>query len=148
MQYTYEFEVFENEGRFIAYPFDMDGATQGRDIREVALMAADWLRSDMEHRLLHDIKIPVATFGNRPVEGGMVMLMSVEAAIAQIKRLSAAEAARMLGVSPSRVTHMIKAGILESFKDGHRSWVTLQSVEARLSKPRSAGRPRKQLVRT
>jgi hypothetical protein len=146
MQYTYEFELFKSGGVLIAYPFDMDGATQGRDVKEAALMAADWLRADIEHRLMYGIEIPTATFGNQPAEGGTVMVVSVEAAIDHIKRVSAAEAARMLGVSPGRVTHMIKAGLLEAFKDGHRAWVTLHSVEARLSEPHPAGRPRKQAV--
>jgi len=146
MQYTYEFEVFSSEGWLLAYPFDMEGATSGKDAQEVALMAADWLRTDMEHRLMYDVAIPEATFGNQPKEGGYIMVVSIEAGLDTIERVSASEAARMLGVSPARVTHMIKSGLLEAFKDGHKTWVTLDSVNVRLAEPRSAGRPRKEPV--
>ena len=57
--------------------------------------------------------------------------------------MTAAEAARALGVSPSRVSHMIRDGLLESFKYGHNTWVTGYSVEARLRERPPAGRPKR-----
>jgi predicted RNase H-like HicB family nuclease len=143
MQYTYEFEVFESEGWFIACPFDMSGATQGKTMEETSLMAADWLRTDIEHRLMHGVDIPTATFGNTPEEGGVIMVVSVDVELGRVPRVSASEAARILGVSPARVTHMIRDGLLEAFRDGHRTYVTRSSLEARLAAPRSSGRPRK-----
>ena len=38
------------------------------------------------------------------------------------------------------------ANQLEAFCEGHRTWVTIGSVEARLNEEHKAGRPRKQLV--
>jgi predicted RNase H-like HicB family nuclease len=146
VQYTYEFEIVRSEGWYVAVPFGMDGATQGKDIAETCLMAADWLRAEIEHRLLHGLAIPPATFGNEPVEGGSCMVVSVEAGLDSIRRVSASEAARTLGVSPSRVTHMIRDGLLEAFKDGHKTYVTVASIEARLAEPRKSGRPRKELA--
>jgi predicted RNase H-like HicB family nuclease len=146
MQYTYEFELFESDGWFIAYPYDMEGATQGATVKEAALMAADWLRTEIEHRLIHELSIPDATFGNAPKEGGSRMIVSVEAGLDQIATVSASEAARILGVTPGRVTHMIRDGQLESFKNGHKTSVTRASIDVRLAAPRSAGRPRKELA--
>jgi predicted RNase H-like HicB family nuclease len=146
MQYTYEFEIAQSEGWYVALPFGMDGGTQGKTIEEASLMAADWLRMEIEHRLMHELDIPVATFGNAPVKGGTCMIVSVEAGLSSVRRVSASEAARMLGVSPSRVTHMIRDGLLEAFRDGHRTYVTLASVEARKAKPHKSGRPRKVLA--
>ena len=146
MQYTYEFEVLKSEGWFVAYPFDMEGATQGKDMKEVAEMAADWLRIDIEHRLMHNVGIPEPTFGNSPKEGGTIMVVSIEAGLNTIRKVSASEAARLLGVTPGRVTHMIDTGLLEAFKDGYNTWVTLDSVNVRLASPRKAGRPRKELA--
>jgi predicted RNase H-like HicB family nuclease len=145
MQYTYEFEIAESDGWFVAMPFDLDGATQGKTIAEVSLMAADWLRADIEHRLIHGLDVPVATFGNEPIEGGARTIVSVDAGLNTVRTVSASEAARMLGVSPSRVTHMIRDGLLEAFKDGHKTFVTVDSINARLAEPHSAGRPRKEL---
>ena len=146
MQYTYEFEVFKANGWFIARPFDMDGATQGKDIKEISLMAAEWLRTDIEHRLMHDYVIPEATYGNQPKEDGAIMIVSIEAGKETIQSVSASEAARMLGVTPARVTHLIRDGQLEAFRDGNRTWVFLASVMARINKPVRVGRPRKQKV--
>jgi predicted RNase H-like HicB family nuclease len=146
MQYTYEFEMVQSEGWYVALPFGMDGGTQGKTIEEASLMAADWLRMEIEHRLMYELDIPVATFGNVPVEGGICMIVSVDAGLDSVRRVSASEAARMLDVSPSRVTHMIRDGLLEAFRDGHKTYVTLASVEARKAEPRKSGRPRKELT--
>jgi excisionase family DNA binding protein len=145
MQYTYEFEVFKDEelGCYVAIPYDLAGATQGASLEELSLMAADWLRTDIEHRLMHGLEIPAPSFGNRPQHGGSPMIVSVEASLASIKTVSASEAARLLGVTPGRITHMIRDGLLEAFRDGHRTYVTRASVDARLAAPRRAGRPRK-----
>ena len=70
MLHVYEFEVFEDEGLFLAFPFDMDGGTQGRDMAEVAEMAADWLQTEMEHRAMHGLPFPAPTFGNALEHGG------------------------------------------------------------------------------
>ena len=70
MLHVYEFEVFEDDGMLLAVPYDMDGGTQGRDMREVAEMAADWLQLEMEHRAMRNLPFPEATFGNTPRNGG------------------------------------------------------------------------------
>ena len=143
MLYTYEFEVFESEGWFVALPFDMDGGTQGKDIKEVILMAADWLRMDIEYRLMHDVTIPEATFGNEPKEGGRILLVAIEVSLETIDAVPAYQAAEMLGVSRGRVTQMVTAGLLEGFRKGRDAFVTLGSINARLVDTPKAGRPRK-----
>ena len=69
--------------------------------------------------------------------------MGVEASRETVRKVPASEAARRLGVSPSRVTQMLAAGRLEGWREGRRTWVTLDSVEARLAEHPSTGRPRK-----
>lgn len=144
--YIYEFEFFESEGYLIVYPFDMEGATQGRELQEAVEMAADWLRTDIQYRLMYNEPLPKPTFGNTPKEGGTVVVIAVEAGLDTIRRVSASEAARLLNVSPARVSHMIRDGLLTSFKDGYNVWVTMDSIEARLREPRKAGRPKKEAV--
>lgn len=143
MTHVYEFEVFADEGFLLAFPFDFEGGTQGTDLEDLADSAVDWLKLTVEHCAMHDIALPKPTFGNEPRYGGRVMLVAVDAGIHTVPRMSAAEAARTLGVSPSRVSHMIRDGLLEAFKDGPRTWVTAYSVEARLRDRRGAGRPRR-----
>ena len=143
MIHVYEFEIFEDEGWLLVSPFDLEGSTSGKTPQEAAEMAVDWLKLTVEHCAMHDIALPKPTFGNEPRYGGRVMLVAVDAGIHTVPRMSAAEAARTLGVSPSRVSHMIRDGLLEAFKDGPRTWVTAYSVEARLRDRRGAGRPRR-----
>lgn len=59
--------------------------------------------------------------------------------------VSAAEAARRLGLSAGRVSHMINAGILDGYRQGRRTWVSVKSIEERLREPVKAGRPRQVL---
>ncbi|MEG2458332.1 MAG: DNA-binding protein, partial [Raoultibacter sp.] len=77
MLVVYEFEVFEGDEYYIACPFDMDGATQGATYEEVAEMAVDWLRLDIEHRAMHGLPIPSPTFRNSTQHGGERMLVAV-----------------------------------------------------------------------
>ena len=146
MMYVYEFEVFESEGYLIVCPFDMEGATQGKDMQKAVEMAADWLRTDIQYRLMYKEPLPQPTFGNVPKEGGTVLAVAIEAGLDMIRRVSASEAARLLNVSPARVNHMIRDGLLASYKDGYTVWVTMDSIEARLKDPRKAGRPKKEAV--
>ena len=79
MLHVYEFEVFEDEGVMIALPFDMDGGTQGADFAEACEMAADWLKTEMEHRAMHGLEFPEAAFGNEPREEGRTVIVAVDA---------------------------------------------------------------------
>lgn len=144
MLHVYEFEVFEDEGLFLAFPFDMDGGTQGRDMAEVAEMAADWLQTEMEHRAMHGLPFPAPTFGNALEHGGERLVVAVNAGKDTVARMTAAAAARELGVTPSRVSQMVKAGLLESFEDDGRTWISRGSVEARKAEAPKSGRPKKE----
>ena len=106
-------------------------------------MAVDWLKTVVEHHAMHDIPFPEPTFDNEPRYGGRIITVAIDAGLETIPRMTAAEAARALGVSPSRVSHMIRDGLLESFKYGHNTWVTGYSVEARLRERPRPGRPKR-----
>ena len=57
--------------------------------------------------------------------------------------MTAADAARELGVSTARVSQLIGAGLLESWRDGTKRLVTRASVEARKAYGPRPGRPRR-----
>ena len=143
MLHVYEFEIFEEDGWFLAFPYDFEGATQGETFKDACEMAADWLQTEIEHREIHGIPLPEATFGNEPENGGKVVIVAVSADKSTVPRVTLAEAARRLGVSRARVTQMVSSGQLESFELDGRTWVTEGSVSARLEERPSAGRPRK-----
>lgn len=146
MLHVYEFEVFEEEGMLLALPYDMDGGTQGEDFKDACEAAADWLQSDMEYRAMHDIPFPDATFGNTPKHGGQNIVVAVNADKGTVRRVTAAEAARRLGVTRGRVSQMIDADQLATFELDGRIWVTEDSVNARLEESPKAGRPKKAVV--
>lgn len=142
MVHVYEFEIYKGEKYLLASPFDFVGCTQGIDMRDIADSAADWLKLEIEHCAMHNIPLPEPTFDNEPRHGGRNMWVAVDAGLHTVPRMTAAEAARALGVSPSRVSHMIHDGLLESFKHGHNTWVTRYSVDARLRERPRPGRPK------
>ncbi|MBQ6524438.1 MAG: HicB family protein, partial [Atopobiaceae bacterium] len=69
---------------------------------------------------MHDEDIPVPTFGNEPQHGDRVVVFAVEAGLDTVRKVTASEAARMLGVSPGRVTQMLGANQLEGWREGRR----------------------------
>ena len=145
MLHVYEFELFiGQDGWIIARPFDFDGATQGADLAEVSAMAADWLKLEIEFRLMDGRDIPEATFGHEPThEDGRILLVAVEASLDTVPAVTASVAAELLGVSRARVSQMLKAGLLMGFRKGRDSFITRYSVDARLREKPKAGRPKK-----
>ncbi len=146
MQRTYEFEILKSEGEFVAIPFDLDGATEGKTVEECYEMIADYLRATIEDAEMHGKRMPEPTFGNEPRHGGRVVPFSVVAGIETVERMSKSEAARVLGVTPGRVTQLIGANQLEVFSVDGREWVTRASVMARQSDAHGGGRPRKRVT--
>ena len=144
MLHVYEFELFEDEGLILAFPFDFDGGTQGSTIAEATEMAADWLKLEIEHRLMNGEVVPEATLGHEPMrEGGRILLVAVEASLDTVPAVTASEAAELLGVSRARVSQMLKTGQLKGFRRGRDSFITRYSVDARLREKPKAGRPKK-----
>lgn len=143
---VHEFEFFEAEGWILAIPFGLEGGTQGTDPEDAARMAVDWLRGDAERAAMTGVPLPVPTFGNTPKHGGRVGVVAVEASLDTIDAVSAGEAAQMLGVSRGRISQMLATGQLEGFHRGRASFVTRDSVEARLAEAPRAGRPRVEVV--
>lgn len=145
MAYVYEFEVCEEDGWLMAIPFDdIRGWGQGKNAEELAESVTDLVRVNAEEHAMAGTDMPRATFGNRPLRNGTIMLVAADGGLHTIPRMTAAQAARALGVSPSRISHMIKKGQLRSFKYGHNTWVSKYSVDTALANRRHAGRPRKE----
>ena len=79
MLHIYQFEIFENEGVYLAFPFDMEGGAQGCTFAEAIENAYDWLKIEMEHRAENNLDYPIATLNNSPQNGGMVVTLCLEA---------------------------------------------------------------------
>lgn len=138
-----EFEFFEEGGMVCALPFGREGATQGIDFEDAAAMAADWLYETVKYETINGIKQPKTIVGHQPEHGGKVMIVAVDFDINRVDAVTAADAARMLGVSTARVTQMCEKGQLTSWRDGSKRLILRDSVNARLKEMPKAGRPKK-----
>ena len=143
---VYEFEIAQDEGWYIAIPYDLPGGTQGEDFEDLCLMVADWLKVTIEEHEVKGLELPAPTFGNTPRHGGTNMVFGVSAGLETIEKVTASEAARMLGVTQGRVSQMVRDARLFGWREGRNSYVSLDSVRARLEEKPRAGRPRRAVV--
>ena len=146
MQYVYEFEIYKGKNGFIVEPFDFEGATQGIDFEDACTSASDWLKMTLEDYIIKEIKPPKAKFDHKAKHNGRILLVEVDVGKETINRVSASEAARMLNVSPARVNQLAKQDKLDTFKEGGTVWVTVDSINQRLTEAPKAGRPHQQIA--
>ncbi len=134
MFYICEFEFFgDGEGSIAAVPPNgWDGATSGESLEDAGESAADWLRRMVDDALINGRDLPSIAFGHEPEHGGRVLAIAVQRELSDIPAMTAADAARALGVSCARVTQLCTAGLLESWQDGTKRMVSRASVDARL----------------
>ena len=128
-----EFEIMQDEGYWLALPCDMDGGTQGHSFDDAVAMAAEWLRLVAEDALAREQEIPGGGLGHEPCNGGKVVAVAIDADLTRVPAVTAAEAARRLGVSTARVAQLCKSGALLSWRVGGIRMVALDSIAARLS---------------
>lgn len=143
MVYIREFEFVEDEGYVLAFPFGMEGGTEGTDLLDAVKAASEWLQIHALNELENGRELPQGTLGNKPRRGGMVLAVTVTANLADVPAVTAVEAASMLGVSPARVKQLCDAGDLTSWTVGRTRMVSRDSVEYRLASEPKAGRPRR-----
>lgn len=143
-RYTCEFEIFEDEGTWCAMPLGLDGGTQGDSFEEALENAVEWLQIMAEDAEIWGTGFPKPAFGSETRFGGERVVVSVAASRKAIDTVTAAQAARMLGVSRARVSQLVKSRSLEGWVEGRNAYVTRESVVARLSEPKPVGgRPKK-----
>lgn len=139
----------EEEGGYsVEFP-DLPGClTCGDDFEDAVFMAADAARTWVASALAHGEEVPPYRRADAP-EGSerlCVFFESDPSWLVDGPVVSAAQAARELGVSAGRVTHMLDAGLLDGYRQGRRTYVSERSIQARLAEAPKAGRPRKGAV--
>lgn len=132
MFYLWEFEFFE-EGEFVnAFPVDgLEGGTCGYGLNQAVEYAHDWLATIVDDALMNGKELPEPHFGTEPKHGGKMIVIAVSRNLNDIPAMTAADAARELGLSRARISQLITAGILESWKAGTKRMVSKSSVDAR-----------------
>ena len=143
MVYVWEFEFFDSDGMVDAVPCgSLGGGTFGSDLNDAVESAADFLACMVDDHLMGGVDLPAPDFGHQPQHGGKIIAVAVSRELGDIPAVTAADAARMLGVSSARVSQLINAGLLDSWKDGTKRMVSKASIEARLADAPKAGRPK------
>ena len=144
MIYVWEFEFFDSGGMVDAVPCGSlgGGGTFGSDLNDPIASAADFLACMVDDHLMGGVDLPAPDFGHEPQNGGKIIAVAVSRELGDVPAITAADAARMLGVSSARVSQLIGAGLLESWRDGTKRMVSKASVEARLADSPKAGRPK------
>lgn len=143
MVYVWEFEFFDANGYVDALPCaPFDGGTFGDTLSDAVESAADWLGCMVDEYLMGNCDLPPMEFGHRPEHGGHIIAVAVERKLEDVPAMTAADAARELGISTARVAQLVKAGLLDSWKDGSKRMVSRASVEARKECGAKPGRPR------
>lgn len=146
-RFTYQalFEPEEDGGYSITVP-DLPGCYScGDDFNDAVYMAADAMRCIVGVMLYDGKPVPEPTKHECP-EGWESVFVSFEIDEDDNEWkpcVSAAEAARRLGVSRGRVSRLLRAGILEGSNDWGNIFITEESVERRLASNPRPGRPRK-----
>lgn len=136
----------EEEGGYSVEIPDLPGCfTYGDDYMDATFMAADAAKTYVASLLAHGEKVPKPSSRSYSDNCKCVYVFfeTGESYIVHGPVVSAAEAARMLGVSAGRISRMLDAGLLDGYRSGRRTYVSKKSIEARKASPRPAGRPRK-----
>lgn len=142
MLYVCEFEFFDSGQSVCAVPCnDMGAGTFGDDLNDAVESAADWLACVVDDSLMGGGELPPMTFGHEPSNGGRIIAIAVTRSLSDIPAMTAADAARELGVSSARVSQLCKAGLLDSWREGTKRMVSRDSVEARKECSPQPGRP-------
>ena len=134
MVYVWEFEFFSSGGYIDAVPCgdSWGDGTFGKSLEDAVDSAVDYLGCIVESHLVNGDVLPAWEFGHKPENGGQIIASAVKRALEDIPAMTAADAARELGVSRARIAQLCKAGLLESWMSGTNRMVTRNSVNARL----------------
>ncbi len=146
-KYVYDVVITQDEdgGYDVSVPTLPGCFTFGNTFEEAVYMAEDALKTFVASLLLDGEEVAPFSVGYKAEEDETVVTIFFETDESYIVRgevVSAAQAARELGVSASRITHMLASGILEGYRSGRNTMITVDSINKRKEDPHPAGRPR------
>lgn len=135
----------DGDGGFWAEVPDLPGCYgQGDTEVECVQSMSNGLETHLAAMLADGLEIPKPSL-DFPCEDGRVVFFDVEPNeyTLNAETVSAAEASRMLGVTPGRVSQLIRANKLKAHKGAAGTEVTVLSISEYQKSGRRAGRPRK-----
>ncbi len=142
-KYIYGAVVRESdEGGFWAEVPDLPGCFgQGGTLMEAVESVSDGVETHLAALAEYGMPVPKASVVTSDDGHVVYVYANTDGFSLGAPSMPAAEAARMLGVTPGRVSQLIKAGKLDAERSASGTMVTEESVRAYMGTPRSAGRP-------
>ncbi len=138
-----------DEGGYWAEVPDLDGCYgQGDDYMDCIRSVADGIETHLA--ALAEYGMPIPPAGPVVSDDGEVVYVTADPGSVrlQVPTVSAAEAARMLNVSPGRVSQLIRDGRLVAERTAEGTNVTIDSIEAYRGGASATGRPRNATLAT
>ncbi|MBR2683256.1 MAG: hypothetical protein IKE22_08330 [Atopobiaceae bacterium] len=122
--YVCEFEFVEDGDMVLAWPFwpGYAAGTEGCGLEDAVAMAADWLRIMVLDCLAKGEAVPACGFGHEPERGGKVIAVAIEADLSEVPAMTAAEAARTLGISTRASRSSARQGSWTAGRSEARAW--------------------------
>lgn len=141
MDYTYEASIEQVDGDWLVTFPQFEGTFGGgKTLRKACANASEALRLRIAGMVDEGEPLPRASFRKPPQ---CVFTVEVDDRYIQgTKTVSQAEAAEMLGIGKSRVSQLVKAGLLDTVNIDGRSRVTIASVNERIANPPAPHRPK------
>jgi predicted RNase H-like HicB family nuclease len=147
--YIYEATIRkEDDGFFVEFD-DIDAAyASGDTIADAVQAATETLRLVLAEHIDTGLKLPKPNFklSSNDILRVAIAVDVTPDFIERSKCVSITEAAEELGVTSSRISHMLDAGILQVVPFGNERLVTIASINERKANPKKAGRPRKDIM--
>ena len=144
MRRVYGAIIRKSEDGYWAEVPDLPGCFgQGETFLEAVTSAANGIETHLAALVEYGRKIPEATC-IRSDSGDVVYVCADDSSVCLGEPImTAADAARQLGVTPGRVSQLITAGKLVAERMAGGTWVAVSSVEEYSRSTRSPGRPKK-----
>jgi predicted RNase H-like HicB family nuclease len=138
----------EDDGGYsVDFP-DLQGCyTCGEDYEDAVKMAIDVLAFTLASAEADGIAVPAATFRHPVSKGQERVVVGVNTAGYPIE-VTTAQAAKIRGVTDSRIRQMVANGDIEARKQGRDLMVSYASLKANVRNSRKVGRPRKHELTT
>ncbi len=120
-----------------------DTDIKGTSEEDVLTKASDSLRKTLQKYLLEGKPLPVTSFGHQPEENEHVITMALEVTLDKTEWFTVEESMSILNVTQPRISHLLRSGRLTAYREGRRTYILKDSLQAYLATPRHAGRPKK-----
>jgi|GEM_PF-1080560 len=142
--FIYEVIITSKDDGYQACVPDVDNlkaeaTTEGDALEKIARS----LKKSLQKYLLAGEEIPEPSFGRRAAKGERITTLALDVSLDKTKWFTVEESMSILNVTQPRISHLLRSGKLKAYREGRRTYILKDSLQAYLATPRRAGRPKK-----